>query len=178
MRRELVPETEAALQKIASIVESYIPQFVSLQPDGSGAPRMLALREALRAYPVPADVLYIDDSCPGEIDEIPGSFTLLRFALAEPKTLRVNYVDEVRTEQLESMAPLLETHFDAYPGALRLICDLQLGSMPRTIGSHSWSDRISVECRRSVRATLRCTFSMAAGRFGTLSPRDRFQFEV
>jgi hypothetical protein len=129
MRAELVVETEDALRKIASILESYVPHFVSLQPDGSGSPQMLALRDALRAYPVPADVLYIDDSRPGEIDEIPGSFTLLRFAMAEPKTLRVNYVDTVRTEQLEAMASLLETHFDAYPGALRLICDLQLGSM-------------------------------------------------
>jgi hypothetical protein len=90
MRVELVPETVAALQKVASLVEGYIPQLVSLQPDGSGAPQMLALREALRAYPVPADVLYIDDSRPSSIDAVPGSFTLLRFSMAEPKTLRVN----------------------------------------------------------------------------------------
>lgn len=131
MRAELVPETEAALQKVASLVEGYIPQLVSLQPDGSGAPQMLALREALRAYPVPADVLYIDDSRPSSIDVVPGSFTLLRFSMAEPKTLRVNYVNEVRTQELEAMAPVLEAHFDAYPHALRLICDLQLGTMQK-----------------------------------------------
>ena len=38
MRAELVPETEAALQKVASLLEGYIPQLVSLQPDGSGSP--------------------------------------------------------------------------------------------------------------------------------------------
>jgi hypothetical protein len=129
MRAELVPETESALQKIASIVEGYIPQFISLQPDGSGSPHMLALRDALKAFPVPADVLYIDNSRPIAIDEAPGSFTLLRFAMAEPKTLRVNFVDEVRPQELKVMASVLETYFDAYPGALPLICDLQLGSM-------------------------------------------------
>lgn len=131
MRAELVPETEIALLKIASILEGYIPQFVSLQPDGSGSPQMLALRDALRAFPVPADVLYIDNSRASTINEMPRSFTLLHFAMAAPKALRVNYVDEVHPQDLEVMAPVLETYFDAHPGAMRLICDLQLGSMQK-----------------------------------------------
>ena len=45
-----VDETEAALQKIASLLENYIPLFVSLQRDGSGSPQMVALRDVLKAY--------------------------------------------------------------------------------------------------------------------------------
>jgi hypothetical protein len=129
MRNGLIAETEVALQKIASLVETFIPQFVSLQPDGSGSPKMMALREAMSAFPLPADVLYIDNSLHASLDEGPGALTLLRFDMTQPKTLQVNFIDEVNSADLPSSESALSMHFGAFPEAVQLICDLHLGSM-------------------------------------------------
>lgn len=53
-------EVAGALERVAAKVRSFMPQFVDLQPDGSGAPQMLAMRDAFLAFPAPAEVLFID----------------------------------------------------------------------------------------------------------------------
>jgi hypothetical protein len=129
MTNELIFETEIALQKIASDIAAHIPQFVSLQADGSGSPKMLALRDALSSFPFPTDVLYIDNSARASLDEDPSALTLLRFDTTQPNALKVNFVDKVASEALPSCESVLRTRFSAFPGAVELICNLHLGSM-------------------------------------------------
>jgi hypothetical protein len=129
MRADLISETEVALQQIASCLEASVPQFVNLQPDGSGSPKMLALRDALMAFPMPAEVLYIDNSENSPIDGLAPAYTLFRLDMSQPKHLQVRFVDRVGLDELQTCQSIIEKQFGAGPGAVELIMNLHLGSM-------------------------------------------------
>jgi len=84
---------------------------VQLEPDGSGHPAQLALREAFYAFPVPTDILVVDTGSlalqPGE-DEF---WTLLNFNFSAPTSGLVRFHGIVSALNMKRDAVLLDKHF-------------------------------------------------------------------
>ena len=93
-------EVAGALERVAAKVRSFMPQFVDLQPDGSGAPQMLAMRDAFLAFPAPAEVLFIDGKGMAERRDCGPHWTLIRFDLSQPGTSQVNFATALKWEEL------------------------------------------------------------------------------
>jgi hypothetical protein len=111
MKTNEILEAAASLDRVAAVVRSCMPKFVDLQPDGSGAPRMLALRDAFLAFPAPAEVLFIDGT--GMVKKRDGSphWTLIRFDLSQPGTSQVKFAAALHWEELPDHGNMLIEHF-------------------------------------------------------------------
>jgi hypothetical protein len=121
-------EVAAALDRVAAAVRSFIPQVVRLEPDGSGSPQMLALRNALMAFPAPAEVLFIDTAGFANVRAEGPTWTLLRFDLSKPGTPEVKFVGTAKAADLTKHVGLLEEHFGFAADSQTGIYDLTLVS--------------------------------------------------
>jgi hypothetical protein len=84
---------------------------VVFQPDGSGSPVAMALRDAVLAFPFATKILFLDtkDSVPARSgDRI---WTLLRFDLSAPKTPTFKELGTVSVIHFGKLAPLLRREF-------------------------------------------------------------------
>ena len=117
-------EAALALQRLATCLRDLTPRFVNLQPDGSGSPSMLALRDMFAAFPAPAEVLFID--CSDYPDNGKSFRTLIRFDMTQPRTCAVKFAASVAATDLPSHRSILEEHFGAKASLCDSICDLSL----------------------------------------------------
>jgi hypothetical protein len=104
-------EVAGALERVAAKVRSFMPQFVDLQPDGSGSPRMLAMRDAFLAFPAPAEVLFIDSTGMAERRDGGPHWTLIRFDLSQPRTSQVNFATALKWAELPDHREMLRERF-------------------------------------------------------------------
>lgn len=125
-------EAALALQRLAASVRDLMPRFVNLQPDGSGSPHMLALRDTFTAFPTPAEVLFIDGT--GFPDRRNGNAvrTLIRFDMTQPRTCAVKFAASVAATDLPSHRDMLKEQFGVADSLWQPISDLSFVS--------SWCD--------------------------------------
>jgi len=119
-------EVAGALERVAAKIRSFIPQFVDLQPDGSGSPRMLAMRDAFSAFPAPAEVLFIDATGVEERRDGGSHWTLIRFDLSQPGTSQVNFVTALKWEELPDHREMLREHFGVDENTSESLRDFRL----------------------------------------------------
>jgi len=110
------PETEyaevaLAIQRLADSAHELIPMFVSLEPDGSGSPAMLAKKAVFLAVPAPVDVLFIDITGVPQMMDCDSVWTLIRFDLSEPGVSGVRFVGEAKANDISSHREVLSEHF-------------------------------------------------------------------
>lgn len=119
-------EAEVAIQRLAACVRNLMPHLVSLQPDGSGSPQMLALRDTLTTFPSPADVLFID--CSGTHDDGNSARTLVRFDMSQPRECEVKFAASISATDLPKSRAMLEEYFGVVECMWEGIRDLTLVS--------------------------------------------------
>lgn len=120
-------EVAAALDRVADAVRAFVPQ-VRLQPDGSGPPQMLAFRDALMAFPIPTEVLFIN-ARDFETGRDGGPvWTLLRFDFLKHNTPEVRFAASLRAANLPKHASMLEEHFGIGANTQKPLWNLSLVS--------------------------------------------------
>jgi hypothetical protein len=119
-------EAALALQRLAACVRDLMPRSVALQADGSGSPRMLALRDTFTAFPAPAEVLFIDGTGFPDSRDSNAAWTLIRFDMTQPRTSAMKFAAAVAAADLPHHRDMLEEHFGVDDDLWKAIRDLRL----------------------------------------------------
>jgi len=128
MSTTLSSRCEKALERVAEVLRSLVPQFAQLEEDGSGPPAALALRDALSAFPMPSDVLLINAAGFPAARDPARWWSLVRYDLCRPTTNEVRFAEEVKAADLPGEQSMLAEHFGVAAEGLKSICNLTLVS--------------------------------------------------
>lgn len=119
-------EAGLALEQFAACVRDLMPRFVNVQPDGSGSPHMLALRDTFNAFPAPAEVLFIDGTSFRDKRNSSSIWTLIRFDMTQPRTSELKFAATVLAADLAHHRDTLIEHFGIDDSLWESLSDLSL----------------------------------------------------
>lgn len=119
-------ELAEAHERVSMILRGTCPAHVQLKPDGSGSPRMIALRDAFHAFPAPTHNLLVDAAgFPSWRDNSP-FWTIVRYDLSHPNANTVRFAQEVSASDLPLHRSLLSEYFGVGDDSLEAVCALKI----------------------------------------------------